>query len=328
MSISPKPAILIVHGGFSLPDSWEICGEALSQAGFIVSCPRLPTCGDVRPPKATLQDDITAVRNAAKWLMSAGLTIIVLSHSWGGFVVSEAIHEDLYAKQEAGGYQAPGVIHLIYLSAWLVQPGKSAKDLFYNPEFPSALELGANEDGTAWVKNAPDALYNDVEAGQAEELAKKNTTSNRAELASKASRTPWKDIPTTFVYTTKDVAINPGIQRIMVQEANGAGGVRPLDEEYCDSGHSPFLSVPSELVQIVEKVWAKSQRKWSSLALDAVKRKCYISPPKTKLMLAWAFVQLSSTPEAKLQVCEACILSHLLSFEYQTSCLWSPAIFW
>ena len=68
----------------------------LSAAGFIPSCPRLPTCGDARPPKATVQDDVTVVRNAAMELLKAGHPIIVLAHSYGGIVASEAICEDLY----------------------------------------------------------------------------------------------------------------------------------------------------------------------------------------------------------------------------------------
>ena len=178
MPDSTKPAVLVVHGEFMLPDHWGECLEGLSEAGFITRCPCLPTCGDSRPPKATFQDNVNVVRKIALELAPAGHAIIVLAHSWGGHVASEAIREDLYAKNMPGG-DSPrkGVVHLIYLSAWLPDAGKSPAEAFSEvttgTERPTKTDMGIDEDGSAWLKNPVEALYNDIEVERAEQLSKK-----------------------------------------------------------------------------------------------------------------------------------------------------------
>lgn len=126
--------------------------DEFSKAGFIVHCPHLPTRGDVRPPTATVQDDVAAVRTEPFDLAGAGYRIIILAHTNGGLVASEAIMEDLYGK-----HGSAGVIQLIYLSAWIVQPGTSLKQLIEKHGFQFEIELDMNEDGTALLKNGPEA---------------------------------------------------------------------------------------------------------------------------------------------------------------------------
>jgi alpha-beta hydrolase superfamily lysophospholipase len=98
---SSKPAILIVHGAYFLPETWQPFMDRLKASGFEVRCPRLPTCGDKRPPTATLADDVAAVQTAGRELQSAGHPIIVLAHSFGGLVATEAITKDLRARNLA-----------------------------------------------------------------------------------------------------------------------------------------------------------------------------------------------------------------------------------
>lgn len=74
-----KPTILIVHGGYFLPPAWTPFISTLKSAGFDALCPRLPTCGDTRPPTATLADDVKAVRDTATELVQAGKRVIVLA---------------------------------------------------------------------------------------------------------------------------------------------------------------------------------------------------------------------------------------------------------
>ena len=243
-----------------LPDHWEDCLNGLSEAGFITRCPRLPTCGDSRPPKATFQDDVDAVRSAAFDLATAGHPILILAHSWGGHVASEAIREDLYAKNmSSGDSPQKGTIHLMYLSAWLLEVGQSPAQAFFESGLPtpSKMDLGMNEDGSAWVKNPLEALYNDVEIERAEELAKKDVMYHWPEIRVKGTHAAWKDIPTTFVHCTQDASMSLGLQKDMVQNAIESGGSTDITTESCDSGHCPFISMPSEVIRIVEKVWRR-----------------------------------------------------------------------
>lgn len=74
-----KPTILIVYGGYFLPQAWAPFISTLESASFNALCPRLPTCGDTRPPRATLAEDVKAVRDIATELIQAGKQLIVLA---------------------------------------------------------------------------------------------------------------------------------------------------------------------------------------------------------------------------------------------------------
>ncbi|PYI05891.1 alpha/beta-hydrolase [Aspergillus sclerotiicarbonarius CBS 121057] len=246
-----KPtAILIVHGGYFLPPAWADFNARLSGAGFAVSCPRLPSCKDARPPTAALTEDVAAVRGAAQELLSADHTILVLAHSYGGMVACEAITQDLYASENTNATK--GVVSLILLSAWLVQPGDSLPGVIEKYGFQCDVDLGNNGDGTVFAKNAPASFYNDIEPARAEELAKENVTHNWAAAAGAVTNAPWKDLPTLYIHSTLDLAIKLPLQKSMVQDAVNAGA--KMTTETVNSGHCPFLSQPEELVRIVLKV--------------------------------------------------------------------------
>ena len=247
MSKPGKAAVLIVTGAYFVPDAWRPFRDDLAAAGFVSSCPRLPTCGDVRPPKATVEDDVKAVRDAATELVKAGHPIIVLAHSYGGIVASEAFSEDFFAKDPS----SPGVVHLIYLAAALCLPGKSLSDVLGKYGFQSKADMDIHEDGTVQIKNTPDSFYNDVEPGRAQELSKSNVTHNSSTSTYKVSHAPWKALPTMYIYCAKDMAFFFKLQEAMVKDAKENGAAH-LVTVTCDTGHCPFLTVPAEVVRIVE----------------------------------------------------------------------------
>ncbi|RAK99751.1 alpha/beta hydrolase [Aspergillus ibericus CBS 121593] len=248
MTHQTPTAILIVHGGYFLPPAWDDFSARLSGAGFTVSCPRLPSCKDARPPTASLTEDVEAVRRATQDLLNAGHTILVLAHSYGGVVASEAITRDLYASENTN---TNGIVSLILLSAWLVQPGDSLPGVIEKYGFQCDVELGNNGDGTVFATNAPASFYNDIEPARAEDLAKDNVTHNWAAASGAVTGAPWKDLPTLYIHATQDLAIKLPLQKSMVQDAVNAGG--KIVTETVDSGHCPFLSKPEELFWIVQK---------------------------------------------------------------------------
>ncbi|KAI9881247.1 MAG: hypothetical protein M1830_005533 [Pleopsidium flavum] len=236
-----KPAILIVHGAYQLPSTWTPFISTLRTAGFQTSCPRLPTCGNTRSSQATLADDVTAIRTAATELVSTGHKIIILAHSYGGVVASEAISPDLYASnlKNNGG----GVVHLIYLSAWLVLKGQSVNSILEKYGFQSCVDVGFNSDNQAFVKNASDSFYNDIEPrSQAEELAEATVTHNWSAVGGKIEGAPWMNLPSTYVHCEQDQAILLDLQKSMVKDAMEAREIGGLETELLNSGHCPFLT--------------------------------------------------------------------------------------
>ncbi|OOF90467.1 hypothetical protein ASPCADRAFT_135149 [Aspergillus carbonarius ITEM 5010] len=219
-----KPtAILIVHGAYFLPPAWDDFSARLTGAGFAVSCPRLPSCKDERPPTATLTEDVMAVRHA--------------------------MPRKSFSTQ---AINSQGVVNLILLSAWLVQPGDSLPGVIGKHGFQCDVDLGNNGDGTVYAQHAPLSFYNDVESARAEELAKGNITHNWAAASGVITGAPWKDLPTVYIYSIQDVAIKLLLQKSMVQDAVDAGA--KLTTETINSGHCSFSSRVEELVQMVQKV--------------------------------------------------------------------------
>ena len=173
--------------------------------------------------------------------------------SYGGIPASEAISPDLYSSNGTG----PGVIHLIYLTCWLIPKSQSVQAVLGKYGFLSHVDVGMNEDGTAVAKNAADAFYNDVlPRSRAEELARANVTHNIMVVGGDVEGVPWMDVESTYVLCEKDEAILVQLQRNMVKDAQDAGG--KVRVETLQSGHCPFLSRPDELVGIVGKVAAKA----------------------------------------------------------------------
>ncbi|KAL4783633.1 alpha/beta-hydrolase [Aspergillus varians] len=241
-------AILIVHGGYFLPSSWDDFITHLTQKGFTVECPHLPSCGDTQPPTATLADDVSAVRAAAQKLRAAGHTIAVLAHSYGGVVASEAITPELYASEDPTG---KGIACLVLLSAWLVQSGDSLPGVIEKYGFQCKVDLGNHGDGTVFAKNAPESFYNDIERARGEELARANVTHNWAAAAGGVTAAPWMDLPTVYVHSTRDLAIMLPLQESMVLDAVNAGG--RVRTETLEAGHCAFLSRPDELVGVLQR---------------------------------------------------------------------------
>ncbi|GAD97684.1 hypothetical protein MGYG_00728 [Paecilomyces variotii No. 5] len=253
MPAARKPsAILIVHGGYFLPTSWANFIKDLTQAGFTVRCPRLPTCGDERPPKALLEDDVAAVRKEAFELVDLGHTILVLAHSYGGVVATQAIASDLYASTSS---DRGGVVSLVYLSAWLIQPDDTVAGVIAKYGLQSDVDLGNNNDGTVFAKNAPVSFYNDIEPAQAEDLAKTNVTHNWMAVSGSVTLAPWKDLPTVYIYCLQDRAIKLPLQEHMVEDITTLGS-HALETKTVDSGHCPFLSEPQRLLQTIKEVVA------------------------------------------------------------------------
>lgn len=256
MPSSKKPAVVMVHGGFTLPETYDVFLVALSRAGFVVRCPRLPTSAHPGDPKASLTDDVVAVRKEVTEVAQAGHPVILLAHSWGGFVASEAMSNLRYMTASNSQTITGLVKHITYLSAWMLAPLSSVMEQFTNSPVPSILKLEVNNDGTARVKNVEEGFYNDIEASEEKErLTSLHVEHNFAETKQKATVTPWEDVPTTFVYCEQDLSFPLASQKQMVMKAIETVPPKKFSEASLNSGHFPFCSMPNEVVRIVQEVW-------------------------------------------------------------------------
>jgi pimeloyl-ACP methyl ester carboxylesterase len=133
-STHSKPTIVFVQGSFQIPLVYQKLVKGLESNGHSVVCPPLPSCTGTNAsdfPTRTLIDDALSVRRELIRLIEyESKKVVVVMHSYGGLVGSEAVSEDLsYSRRRSQGLSG-GVIHLFYYSAFILPKGQSVLSAF------------------------------------------------------------------------------------------------------------------------------------------------------------------------------------------------------
>lgn len=245
---SAKPAILLVQGSFQLPEAYGKLASALRSRGFLVSQPRLPSQSDHDHPgfaKRDLSDDSRAIEAEAKRLtVDEGMTVMVVMHSYGGLVGSDAIPEDLSLQSRRRAGLAGGVCRLFYFAGFVLDQGQSVLGTF--GESPNN-ELKPN--GRFTMKDTASLIYHDLPPEEASSWASKIIDQSYAVQTTAITRTAYKYIPSTYVITEDDHAVPLQYQE-MFAAATGA------EVKKIHSGHSPQLSKPEELADFIAEAAA------------------------------------------------------------------------
>jgi pimeloyl-ACP methyl ester carboxylesterase len=197
----PKPTIVLVHGAWADASSWAGVTERLQRDGYTVIVPANP----LRGPKSDSA-------YLASVLATISGSIVLVGHSYGGFVITNAATGN------------PNVKALVYVDAFAPEEGESVASI-------EALNPGSKlSTSTVTVRPGPEGaeLYIDPNAfrevfcgdlppSQAALLA----ANQRPLLASAETETSgppaWKTIPSWYLVGTEDHAIPPATQRFMAK---------------------------------------------------------------------------------------------------------------
>lgn len=241
----PKPTIVLVQGSFQLPDVYYELADALRNLGYPVVQPPLPSVtGQDRPDftSKTLTDDALAVRSEIKRLVEEeNQTVVVLMHSYGGLVGSEAVTRDLaFDERKAKGLPG-GVKHLFYVAAFVLREGQTVLGVF--GESPNS---DIKPDGRFTMKTPAHILYHDLPGEKAEYWASRIVDQSYAVQTTKITNTAYSFITSTYVVCENDRGPPPQFQEMFGTSAGAT--IRKIN-----SGHSPMLSHTSELVAMFEE---------------------------------------------------------------------------
>lgn len=255
MSSATKPAIVLIHGAWHVPEHYSEFIEQLQYAGFEVFCPRLPTCDEAQRLAADMYSDAQVVRNQVIALADKSRAVIMLLHSYGGAVGTEAI-KGLSASERAGKELPGGVIHLIYMCGFMLQVGESVGGASLPRPIPDPVESD-EATGTTFLCEPPIQLfYADVEPERAKKMQTLLARQSGPAVTDTITYPAWQHIPTTYLRTQDDQVLFPDWQERQIRAVRDAG-VSLTVETYISS-HSPFLSIPGEMVAAVERA-AKQQ---------------------------------------------------------------------
>jgi hypothetical protein len=120
-----KPVILIVPGSFSNASSYYALVDKIQSLGSEASVHNLPSTNRHAPEEpASLQDDAVFFRNIIEKLADQGKDIVVVMHSYGGVVGSEAVKGVAKAERQKSG-KLGGAIKLVYVTAVVLPVGVS-----------------------------------------------------------------------------------------------------------------------------------------------------------------------------------------------------------
>jgi alpha-beta hydrolase superfamily lysophospholipase len=127
-------SIVFVQGSFQTPLVYKKLTDGLKNHGFPTFHPELPSCSNTEAndfPTKTLDDDTNAVKRVLEQLvLDEGKDVVVVMHSYGGLVGSNAIPKELsFSNRKTAGLSG-GVIHLFYFAAFVLDEGQSVLSAF------------------------------------------------------------------------------------------------------------------------------------------------------------------------------------------------------
>lgn len=211
-----KPVIVLVPGAWTPPTAYHKLVDILRSTpyNYTVHSPSLASNNGAVAPN-TFESDVEVVRSAVEPLVTAGEEVVLVMHSYGGVVGSSAASKDL-TKKERQAAGLPGEIsHLIYISAYLLAKNQSAWDVLVEaggdtPERRTLVKF--KDDGTWMPTDAVSGLYHDLDPEDQEEQAGGLRPHNFTALLGKATHEPWRDVPSTYVYSSEDRWVPPSFQ--------------------------------------------------------------------------------------------------------------------
>jgi pimeloyl-ACP methyl ester carboxylesterase len=234
-TVPPKPYVL-VHGAFMGAWGWDSVAKGLEAKGAKVSVVELPAHGaDMTPVSgATLDAYISKVSAAVD---AAGDSVVLVGHSMGGIVISGV------AEQKASK-----IDKLVYVAAFVPKDGDSLVSLA-STDMASHLGKSVTLDMMTGLAKLPtdqlqDIFCADCTADEAASLVSHYRDEPIAPLATPVHVTAasFGAVPKYYFYTKLDNAVTYPSQQSMT------AGVTFAKTFTFDTGHSPFLSKPDDVV--------------------------------------------------------------------------------
>lgn len=238
---------VLVHGSWMGAWAWQRVEPLLTSAGARAIAIDLPGYGaDTTPvPEITLQ---AYADKALAAIDAAAESVILVRHSMAGIVVSTA------AEQRPEKLAA-----VVYVAAYMLPAGESVFSFSQaTPEFAGSQVMGYleidQEAGTSRIKPegvgplfVNDGTDADVEFARANSHVDYLAPSGTPITVTEAN---WGRVPRTYFETLRDQAVPIEAQRRMNALLPGAR------IESLDTGHSPFITQPRALAELLLQVAA------------------------------------------------------------------------
>lgn len=220
---------VLVHGVFADGSSWNKVVPLLQKAGIKTISVQLPL--------TSLHEDAEFTRRAIE---QASGPVVLVGHSWGGMVITEAgVNEKVKS--------------LVYISAFAPSTAEHLYDVLTEahgvnkiPKVPGLANPIKDKYGYMSLSEA-DILKHfapDLPASEAKLIAASQGKFHQGELLQRITKAAWKDKPSWFVISQNDQMIAPDLMRL---HAKKIGAIASEVE----ASHVVMLSKPNHVAKVI-----------------------------------------------------------------------------
>lgn len=225
---APPPVLVLVHGLWSGGWVWDAVRNSLAAAGVDSVAVDLPL--------TTLEDDAAVVTAALDEVASDGRRAVLVGHSYGGAVVTQA-----------GAH--PAVDRLVYIAAFQLAEGETVNTACADRGVPptrlgEALVFSADRSEVSLDPGlAREVVYSGVPDDVAAAALARTRPVARELFRGSPTTIAWRERPSTYVVCADDLTVAPDLQRAMAERADRA-------VEW-PGGHSPQAEQPERVVEFL-----------------------------------------------------------------------------
>ena len=224
--------IVLVHGAFADGSGWRGVYDELTRRGYRVTI--------VQNPLTSLEDDVGATQRILD--RQQGPTILV-GHSWGGTVITEAgTHSN--------------VVGLVYVSALAPDAGESSAQQYQGFAATPDFVIDTHKDGFGFLslKQFKAGFAHDVSDADAAFLRDSQVPISMSVFETRLRNAAWRTKPSWAVIATEDKAFDQAMLTHMAERI-GANITR------VSASHAVFMTQPKVVADTIDRAAKESLRR-------------------------------------------------------------------
>lgn len=214
--------VVLVHGAFADGSGWRGVYDNLTGRGYRVTI--------VQNPLTSLEDDVSATTRVLD--LQDGPTILV-GHSWGGTVITEA-----------GNH--PAVAGLVYVSALAPDSGENTSKQYEGFAPTPNFVIDVVDDGFGFLNHDTFKIGFAADASDADAAFLRDTQVpiNMSAFATPVKHAAWRDKPSWAVIATEDMSFD---QAMLQHMATRAGA----EIAHVSASHAVFMTQPGVVSDVI-----------------------------------------------------------------------------
>ena len=226
-----KPSVVIVHGAFADGSDWAKVVPLLQDQGIEVTV--------VQNPLTSLTDDVAATQRV---LNNQDGDVVLVGHSWGGTVISQAGADDK-------------VRSLVYVAAFAPNPGQATGELYEGYRTaPGSSQIVADKNGFLYLtaQGMATDFAQDLPPAQTAVMSATQGPIRAAAFEERTSVAAWQQKPSWYIVASDDRMIVPQMQRDFAKKI----GAQTTE---LAASHVPQQSRPEEVAKVILQAVQESQ---------------------------------------------------------------------